>query len=832
MTPAEAQQALAALQQLGAAAQNSKASIQSVGQSMAKLRAEMQRGAGSASAQAASLNRLMADFDSLDPIIKKHASAQAIAAEQANIAKDLFKRTAGDLAGALTKSGVTEAIDYFRNQFFTAVKNLQDNVSGTSAVFNQQNVAIESQIKILDRLASGAGVAAESLAMIPSPWARAGAVAAAGVAAFATLAKGASELQKQGLGVLQTEVTKSALSFDAMSKSGALFEGGISDMRNGAAELQLDLNEFAKVVARNKETLADFGGSVVGGTIRLRNVGTEFQKFRTELTNLGYSYEEQSQGIIDYIQLQKQAGQDLRSIPSAQLAKDSADYMKNLRAISAFTGEDVKNAQKRARDASTQLAVNAKLQSMGAGAMERFQSGIQNMEPFMQKALQQATAFDGTVVDKELAQLFAMSPARQRLFEQTYQDTLDTTLSAADITKRYQERVKELGPALAEDGKNLGNSLGAVTLATNNLAGLTGLVEQSMQTGLKAQNSLINLTDDFNGKLGSTTDQVKKLGDGADSLRKTITELDTTQRQYMAGFIQTMTPIINRYMTKGSPFKEGDKAVPSMLEQLKEQNATTLALMQHLGFLAELHPTLKVIQTEIGKKAREFDTSVTEQALIGAAQLLKGAAVDLGKAAAKLAGVPGFASGTAGSGNILRDFGDGTLARLHGKEAVLTEDQLLKITGANKDLLGSIKGNEASQQLADALDNLRPTPDLRIDDSNQKLSDAVANLKQILPDLKKSVDDSFRSPADMIKNLDTQYVKQEQIPKFEPEKILSDFVNNPNLITSGLTELTKQITNDNQAAQSLMREYLSKLDVLISTVEENADYSKRIADNI
>jgi len=46
MADADIQAALQSLQQLGAIANNSRASVQAVGQSMARLRMEMQRGTG------------------------------------------------------------------------------------------------------------------------------------------------------------------------------------------------------------------------------------------------------------------------------------------------------------------------------------------------------------------------------------------------------------------------------------------------------------------------------------------------------------------------------------------------------------------------------------------------------------------------------------------------------------------------------------------------------------------------------------------------------------------------------------------------------------------
>ena len=197
MTDAEVQQALQALSQLGAAATNSRSNIQSVGQSMARLRIEMQRGTGTVQSNTAALQKLQSDFDNLDSATRKSAAGQAMLAEQAKMASDIMRNAVGSLSASLLKGGLTEAIDYFRNQVVTSIGSYQEGVSGTTAVLRQQSAAIDNQIKILDRLSTGATVAAEMLALIPNPAARIGAMFSAGVAAGSGFFKAQKELGKR-----------------------------------------------------------------------------------------------------------------------------------------------------------------------------------------------------------------------------------------------------------------------------------------------------------------------------------------------------------------------------------------------------------------------------------------------------------------------------------------------------------------------------------------------------------------------------------------------------------------------------------------------------------
>ena len=660
MTDAEVQQAIQALAQLGAAAGNTRGGIAAVGQSMARLRGEMQRGTGTIQQNTQELRKLMTDFDNLDKAARSSAAGQSMLAEQTRMAGDIMRNAAGQMSGALLKGGIIEAVDYFRSQFFTSIKSFQDNVSGTEAVFRGQNAAMQSQISVLDRLTAGATVAAETLAMIPNPAARFGAALAAGVAVASDFASGLSKDTAKGLQVLQTEVSQSVLSYQSMTKSGMAFESGISDARKGSQDLRLNLGELTKVVVNNKKEFVEFGGSVTGGYVRVRSVGEAFNKLegqglnlREQLYRVGYSYEEQVQGISDYISMQHRSG-ELGKKTSEQLAKESTSYLINLKAISAFTGEDVKTAQARAKAASEQLAVAAALAEQGPGATERFEAAVSNMEPAMAKAMQQMTATGGTIVDKNLNIMLSQSPTRQKILDQTLEDQADRSLTAAEITERYQQRVRDNADALAAESLAMGKSLGQVTLLTGGYAEVTQLAQNQLELARKGQN-------DMTGVVGTVTEQFTQLKKGGmDPLLDSSVKLDTAFRNQAAKYGEAVTGVLQNYMTQGAP----EKGIPTMEQQQQKQFEDTLILLKGLGVLAEIPPAFKTLREE-SSRVTEGVAGVAASLKEVAGSLIE-AAKTLGTAATSLSQIPRLASGGIVSQPTMALIGEG-----RGPEAVI-----------------------------------------------------------------------------------------------------------------------------------------------------------------
>ena len=830
MADADVQQALAALAQLGAAAGGSRAAVAAVGQSMARLRIEMQRGTGTVQSNAAALNKLTSDFDNLDEAARRSTAGQNMLAEQTRMASQIMQQAAGSLSAGVLKGGLVEAIDYVSKQLFTSIASYQEGASGVQTAFASQNAAMESQIRILDRLSSGAGTAAETLALIPS-WYGKGAAALAGLtSAAAAFGKGFNEKQLQLMQAFQKEVATGVVSFDVMNKSGALFSRGIMGAKDAAGALQLTLPELSKTVSENRKDLADFGNSVIGGVKKLTKVGTAFTElaaqgkdYRKELEYAGYSQQEQVDGMIKYMEMLNTSGQ-LRSMSDKQIVMQGTEYLKNLKAISAFTGEDAKQAQKRAQQASEQLAVQAKLAKQGPGAFERFTSAVSNMGPEITKGLQQMTAFDGTIVDKNLNQLLAVSPTRKKLLEETYADMQNSALGAEEVNKRYQQRVAEYGDALKKEALAAGETYGAVNVATGQMGEVTGMLEKQAELGRKGEAA----KEKEIAMIGDTTAQMSRLiTDGLDPFRKSIIEAERVNRETLPKFMNQMLANTTLYMQKMG----GDKGPAEEIRKQREGQVADMRKM--IGDLAARTPAAK--DTKIGK--------MVEDAMVGSVNLLVSGLTRLGPAIdtvadkfEKLGGVfariPGFSSrdlGTLGMTGSLFEKED-FFGKVAAGETVLTPMQLenlvkgVGISSAQDTAGKSAEGITASlEKLAKSVTptqiNVAPVPQ-------------TDNLQNINTQVKDSFAQSMAAFQQQKLQTETARPVVDETESNKLAETIQEAFSGQNGFNQMLSNLKGQLETDNGKQIAVLQEQVTKLEDLLSAMQDNVDYSKRIADNI
>jgi hypothetical protein len=771
MTDAEVQQALQALAQLGAAAGNTRGGIAAVGQSMARLRMEMQRGTGTIQGNSAALNRLMSDFDGLDRATKSSTAGQAMLAEQTKMASQIMQQAAGQMAGAFVKGGVLEAFSFFRNQVVAAAESYTQGVSGTTAALRQQQVGLQSNIDILNRLSTGLGVTAEMLALIPNPAARLGAVSAAAASGVTELLSKGVEGQKKAYDLLGQELSQTTIAYQTQTKAGVTFVDGLTELHRTSSEMRLTTAEMTNVVTRNKDQLIQFGGSLTGGIVRLQNTNKQLneltdgtQSLREQLYRVGISYEDQSQGIIDYMTLQQQSGQ-LAGKSSRQLAEESAKYMINLKAISAYTGEDAKSAQARAQAASEQLAVQAKLrQSSDPKAMEKFQTMIKLMPADMQKGMQQMVAFDGTVIDKNLNILFAQSPTRKKAMDEAYADLQSGLYNSEQLQERQQQRMAKYGKALEEEALAAGPSLGAVNAATGGMGEVVTLLQNQVKEGQKGQTDLKDI-------VGTTTEQFANLKKrGTDPLTESVSLLDTKFREvqmpaYAGGFREGMT----KMTTKGGSIVEPTTGVviaklPTLLELNEKALTNTLEALQLMTFLKDVPPVFQTMQNTLTTTSENSQNTTRELGVNFS--LFSGATDRFGAAVDRFGG--------RNPGNVIGGNQVGT-----GSEA------LAQLQGRSNNLLGDGTGiNAAFKNPAGVLENLVP--------KNQNTGTSTS----------------------------------------DTEKTLAGLFDSPNLMTTTLVDLKNVMTTDSQASQELMKQYTEKMDTLIASIEDGNRYSREIANNI
>lgn len=140
--------------------------------------------------------------------------------------------------------------------------------------------------------------------------------------------------------------------YNQLSKSGATAGESLEEMmhRGSAFSLAIGASEenaraYTKVITENANNLARFGGTVRDGRRRFEESFVAMDQYRLGLQNLGYTTEEQMEGMANYMAIQTQLGVS-QQMTQEQLARGSALYLRELNGLAAITGASVQQQQK------------------------------------------------------------------------------------------------------------------------------------------------------------------------------------------------------------------------------------------------------------------------------------------------------------------------------------------------------------------------------------------------------------------------------------------------------------------------------------------------------
>jgi hypothetical protein len=431
--------------------------------------------------------QISADLNRLHDAIEEVTDAEEKAAlqnqlnvkserERQALMRKMYSDTAAILAGGLVKSvlGASKSL----------VNSYQNNAGAFEMFGGAAEAAIDAQFATGKKLAGMAQGIGAGLSLIPVPKVMAFGAALSTIASISqavidNLSEGSKLLLQ--VGIKELEATQKF--FGQVTGAGALFTNGLTEFRNVSARANLTMAEFAKVVQENAEVFSLYGGTVGRGARLFAEASRALDPFRKGLLNLGFSFEEQAEGLARVMEMDALSStQGTRN--SAELARATDSYLTNLKAITAITGEDAKKAQARARDAAMQAAVQTKLRGMDAKAQERFQAATMLLPAELQKGLQQYFV-TGAISDPALAAALANNAAAMELFNNAVSMAGDTTLSGTDVTKRFGDDLARLGPDIRKQADAMGQTVGVATLMSGAFAELTKITEALQRLGVK-----------------------------------------------------------------------------------------------------------------------------------------------------------------------------------------------------------------------------------------------------------------------------------------------------------------------------------------------------------
>ena len=622
-------------------------------------------------------------------ILKQIQALQAnkTALEKATLEFGLTKQRFKDMSiGALRATFTLE-------NFGKALNGIANNLMGAARAglsadpFAAAQVGFEGAVDLINKGATTAGKGMQSVGAammaVPGPTMAVGAV----LSTLGTVIGGASEavskLAKDGFGLLMEQAKKMLGNFDKLNQAGYIAAGGLTAMREQAGRTGLTLEQFTNVTTKSADKLLTIGGTVAGGAEKMSaTVGSFGDTTKRQLMNLGYSFEDITEGTLDYMESMKLAGQ-LDKMTVEQQAQGAKEYLVNQRLLTSITGEEAKAAQKRAKEAADQAAVQAKLATMGDDARLKYEALVKAAGPGNQKAVEQLFLFGSVTGDAAVA--LAGMPSMMQYLKDGVNSVGDASMNASEQTNMLRDNQLKYGQAIGEEARSMSGPLGIATSATGDFAETTRILADSQRLAARAT--------------GQTAEEQRKTIEDAKDTQDSATQSLNKARVNAQELAVTLEDLV----TKALP--SFGKLANFITEQYKD---VFNAIRKALGLEArptETVPTAAVTMAE-----------TTEGAVTGRAFGRQSRFLARGARQAADQEVPQFARG-----GIAKSSEGGGIAILDGVEAVvpLPDNRSIPVdlTGMSQLLSqSSINTNTGVSELAKALTDQMAVQSSKFDD--------------------------------------------------------------------------------------------------------------------
>ena len=630
--------------------------------------------------------------------------------------------TVGNVATSMIKSA------------FQYAKDLQSGASGVEAGTGAAERAVRTTGDAVSGLGSVMSGLSSAAALLPGPFKYIGIALGLLGPILDIFGKKAADVSEAGLKALGDELKNTQKSFKTITDAGAVFGGGMTEMRNVAASAGLDLAQLSTVVKNSREDLTFMGMGMGEATKRIAGVSKELRtsELGIQLRKLGYSAEEQAE-LAAGLMANQRAANAVRIQSDAEVAKQTALYGRDLKVLADITGQDAKKAAEKARMQAMQADIMAKL---GPAEAEKFQAMMRAMPEAMHKGILQQMS-SGTITDVATNIMKSQQPAIGAMMDNAIASVRDVSKTASDVQQETLEARGRIGELERARIKQEGATINMVaTVATNASAAVTSTAEMQNQLLLQTQ---------------FTTDAAKKTKETADAAANNMKPLDVAvagveenAQKLRAALGAELTGHITTY---AKTLAAGTETVAEALGKMGINTPGSSANKKEDSFFrAPTAGELTTITSLIGGIIGGGGAGLVTGGMAAVPGAMGGAAAG-GAVGEMLSGLFNLKKGFAGGG-IAKGPESGYFEKLHGTEAVIPlpngksvplDLDMSSITRAMSDVASMAMKASPLGMAAGAVKSMFDTP-TGSDSSNAVMQEQVNLLREIREVLTNSKD--------------------------------------------------------------------------------------------
>ena len=540
-----------------------------------------------------------------------------------------------------------------------------------------------------------------------------------------------------------------------VSKFGAGFSNDAIGFRAGAAQTRMSFEEYTSFLAKNKDSIAGLGANVTESARAFNRLSKDFfdSGLGEELRHMGMNTAEVNETLALQAGFQKST-MNLTKEGQERARQAAFELAEEMDSLAKLTGKSRQEQTENLKKAQADMQVEAKMRLIGAtkGPEEEAKARAMYAKQYADaEARGQGQMFKevfatGQVQTKEAStQLAIQGQAAMETVKQARATAAGDAAAAKKANEsantemyKLQKSTAYLSLAVNTSGDVAKSAQAGMTANNNRYQALQALDLDLRKQGIKMSESELIAEQERRAKLDQQGKRVEKDKDGKDvdaavagaETTKAMVDLESRAKDAGAAINEHMVKPINDALGKSIyefRNKLDDKGRKNDL--LSNTNAEGVNARQSYGApMAAIKDILigkggaaqptKLVDPKTGKE-HNVPTAI-------AAERDKKEKLGMVDALGKLGVMnvtdltvtnfkgPGFSKGTLDTtGNLFENFGAGTMAMLHGKESVVTEDQMKSL----------MKGAQSSN-IEEMLKNL--TSSINVSDMSKDFSTSIS----------------------------------------------------------------------------------------------------------